>query len=298
MTRFYGRRVRVTLSKPRPAPQSKVGAFFGNLMPNGLEVENLRVRFEVKRSLSSTPNTAVIVITNLAPASRAFVAEQPLVVSLEAGYGDALRRLFVGDVTYAASKPVGPDIETTIQASEGGRAFLHARVNRAFAGGATAIQAIRDAAAAMGLSVSADVEKRADLQQQFQQGVTLAGRVSDELSRLLAPFGLGWSVQDGELQILDENTVLRPNQAILIDQGSGMIGSPDVAPPSKPGQKPTVTLSCLLLPEARPGTKVKIVSRTVTGFHRIKEAAHKGDTHGSGADSWTTAMEVTEAPGR
>ncbi len=298
MTRLYDRRIRVTLSKPRPAPQSKVGAFFGNLMPNGLEVETLRVRFEVKRSLSSTPNTATVVISNLAPASRAFVTEKPLVISLEAGHAGALRRLFVGDVIYAASKPVGPDIETTIQASEGGRAFLHARVNRSFAGGVPAIQAIKDAAAAMGLSVPADVVARIDLQQKFQQGVTLAGRVSDELSRLLAPFGLGWSVQDGELQILDENTVLRPNQAILIDQAAGLIGSPEVAPPSKPGKKPTITLSCMLLPEARPGTQVKIVSRTVNGFHRIKEGTHKGDTHGSGSDSWTTSMEVTEVPAR
>ena len=81
-----------------------------------------------------------------------------------------------------------------------------------------------------------------------------------------------------------------PGEAIRIDQAAGMIGSPDVAPPSKPGKKPTITVRCLLLPEAKPGGLVDIVSRTVTGLHRLRDITHTGDTHG---EDWTTAMEVT-----
>lgn len=290
MTRLYDRRCRVVLAKPRPTPQSKAGAFFGSLLPNGLEVENLRMRFEVKRSLSKSPNTATITISNLAPSSRAMVVEGPQVVSLEAGYPGALRRLFIGDVFYAHSKPVGADVETLIQANDGGRAFAHAHVNRAFAAGAMAITAIQEAAGAMGLAVPRATTQRPALQRQFQQGLALAGKASDELSQLLAPFGLGWSIQDGELQILDELGTA-PGQAIRIDQAAGMFGSPEVSPPSKPGKKPTVSVRCLLLPEAKPGGQVQIVSRTVTGLHRIKEVTHAGDTHGS---DWTTTMEVTE----
>jgi hypothetical protein len=193
-------------------------------------------------------------------------------------------------VTYAASKPSGADIETMIQASEGGRAFKHAHVSRAFAGGTTVLAAIREAALSMGLTVPARVASLPDLQRQFAQGITLAGRVSDELSRLLEPLGLGWSVQDGELQILGERG-LAPGQAILLDQAAGLIGSPEVAPPSKPGKKPTTTLSCLLMPEARPGVELKLASRTANGRYRIAEAGHVGDTHGP---DWTTNMEVTE----
>lgn len=287
--RRFDRRCRVRLARPRPSPQSKLGAFVGQLLPNGLEVEHLRVRFEVKLSLASTPNVATVTISNLAPASRAMVTELPQVMSLEAGHAGYLRRLFAGDVFYGASKPMGADYETTIQAHEGGRAFAFATLNQAFASGTTAITALQAAAAAMGLSVPRRVALRPELDRQFTNGLTLAGKASDQLSLLLEPFGLGWSVQDGELQILDEAGVA-PGEAIRIDQAAGMIGSPDVAPPSKPGKKPTITVRCLLLPEAKPGGLVDIVSRTVTGLHRLRDITHTGDTHG---EDWTTAMEVT-----
>lgn len=292
MTRMYRRRCRVVLAKPRPTPQSKLGAFFGELLPNGLEIEELRVRFEVKRTLTSTPNTATVTISNLAPLSRAQVAERPQVLLLDAGYASDLepRRLFAGDVIFAGSKRADADMETTIQASEGGRAYAHARVLRAFAGGTTALTVLREVAQSMGLAVPAEVAARPELLRQFVHGVTIAGRASDELSRLLAPFGLGWSLQDGELQILDERGVA-PGRAIRIDQAAGLIGSPEVAPPSQPGKKPTITVKCLLLPEARPGGQLDLVSRTVNGLHRIKEVTHTGDTHGG---DWTTSMEVAE----
>jgi hypothetical protein len=281
---------RVTLAKPRPTPTTRLGAFVGELLPNGLEVTDLRVKFEVKRSTSSAPNTALITIYNLAPASRAQVIERPQVVMLEAGYrSTGLRRLFAGDVTYAHSRPAGADIETIIQAADGGRAFAHARVNRAFAGGVTALAALREVASAMGLSVPRSVELRPELGRQFVQGLSLFGSASDAMSRLLAPFGLGWSIQDGELRILDERGV-GPGEALSIDQDAGMIGSPEVNPPSKPKGKPTVSVKCLLLPEAKPGGQVQLVSRTVTGLHKIKEAGHAGDTHGP---EWTTSLEVT-----
>jgi hypothetical protein len=243
---------RVTLAKPRPTPTTRLGAFVGELLPNGLEVTDLRVKFEVKRSTSSAPNTALITIYNLAPASRAQVIERPQVVMLEAGYrSTGLRRLL--------------------------------------AGGVTALAALREVASAMGLSVPRSVELRPELGRQFVQGLSLFGSASDAMSRLLAPFGLGWSIQDGELRILDERGV-GPGEALSIDQDAGMIGSPEVNPPSKPKGKPTVSVKCLLLPEAKPGGQVQLVSRTVTGLHKIKEAGHAGDTHGP---EWTTSLEVT-----
>lgn len=287
MTRFYNRASRLTVWKPRPSPQSSVGAFFEAAIPNAAVIENLRVQFAISKSLGSDPNTCELVVTNLAERTRAEFEEAPLKVILEVGFDGQLEHLFSGDVSWAASVKVGPEWETTLQVRDGGRAHAHARVNRSYDRGTAAITAIREAAKAMGLEVPRAVDRLPELQRQFAAGVAIAGRASDELSRLLAPFDLGWSIQDGTLQILAGADV-RAGQAIVIEEGAGMVGSPAFSPPSKPGARPVLKVSSLLYPQATPGGTIEVRSRRIRGQFKVNQVEHKGDTFGAA----TTEIEA------
>ena len=93
--RKYLRAARLTLVKPRPDPSTGVGSFFGLEPTNALQIDDLRLTFDVKRSLGATPNSCTLTVTNLAERTRDELAVTPLVALLDVGYaGGELRRLF------------------------------------------------------------------------------------------------------------------------------------------------------------------------------------------------------------
>lgn len=271
----YLRTARLTVWTPRPDPTTQLGAFFGAIVPNALVVEDLRIEYSASKDGRSEPNKCQVKVTNLARTSRAEFSTLPKRAQLEVGYAGQLRRLFVGDVTYATHELAGTDWVTTLTIADGSRAYKFARVNRAMAAGTPAIAAIREVAKALGLPLPAAVEQRQDLRRQFAQGVTLLGRASDEMSKLLQPFGLSWSIQDGALAILDAVQV-RPGDAIVLDEAAGLVDSPVLSAPKKPGDKPVLSARCLLYPEVQVGRLLSVRSRTVTGRFRVESVAHEG----------------------
>lgn len=271
----YIRGARLTIWTPRPTPTTPLGAFFGAVAPNALVVENLRITWSVKKDGASKPNTATITVDNLAEASRAEVGRLPKRMALEVGYNGRLRQLWVGDLTYASHDKMGVTWTTTLVGADGTRAFKHALVNRSMVAGTTVLQAVREAAAALGLEVPAAVTTRPDMARQFVNGVSLFGRAAAEMTKLLEPLGLSWSIQDGELAILDAVSV-RPGEALVLDQAAGLIGSPSLGAPDKPGARPTLSARCLTYPEIQPGRLLSVRSRTVNGNFRCESVSHTG----------------------
>lgn len=278
MTRAYNRGSRLTIWRPRPDATSAIGSLTNALVPNAVQVENLRIQFKITKALGSSPNPAEIVITNLAERTRAELAEKPRKLILEVGYDGNLRHLFGGDIHWSKSERVGPDWETTLQVSDGGRAYREARVGRSWAAGTAALAAITECIGAMGFTTPRNVENNPSLQRQFAAGVAIAGRASDELSRLLAPFGLGWSIQDGSLQVLAADEV-QADQALVIDEAAGLIGVPSFSAPTR-GSKATLTLRTILYPQARAGGRIELRSQSIRGRFKLTSVSHEGDTYG------------------
>ena len=294
--RHYNRAWKVTAYRAKPLPPggiTKSLADFFEPLPNGIEITKLRVQFKVEKTLGKEPNSCEVVVTNLAAGTRAELCRNPLIVRVDAGYEDdgGARHLFTGDLKYGSSKQDNVDTTTTLQLSEGSRAFTEARVNRSYKAGASVITALREAAATMGLSLPKNIESSADLNRQFATGIALIGATRDELSRLLTPYGFGWSIQDGRLQVIREGEV-RSDQAFLISQDTGMIDSPEFGAPDKKGKPPTLTIRSLLYPQVTPGVKLDVRSASVNGIFRAERVTHTGDSHG---DDWTTEIEAKQA---
>lgn len=288
MTQYPRTPARVTVWRPRPDPTSTAGEFFAAVTPNAVQIVGARVQFSIKKSLRKHPNPAEIRITNLTPETMAEFKPRPLRIALEAGHAGQLRQLFVGDVHYAQPYRQGPTVELRVQAKDGGRAYQWAQVDRSLAARTSLIDAVREVAAAMGLSLPVSVERHPGLRAAVvAHGLALVGRASDQMSLLLDPLGLGWSIQDGALQVLGPSDV-RPGDAILIDEAAGMIGSPEWSPPTKAGAKPRVTVRVLLFPELAPGRTIEIRSEFVRGRYRIEDVTHTGDTFGP---TWTTEAQ-------
>jgi hypothetical protein len=251
-------------------------------------IRDMRVQFNVEKNIGSEPNKCDITVTNLARTTSTFLTTKPLRVQLAAGHDNVARYLFVGDLRDGRIVEQNTEVDAQLQLGDGDRAFRFGHVNRSYKRGTSVLTALRDAASGMGVQLPRNVERDAQLRKQFSSGVSLYGNAGDELTRLLAPYGYKWSIQNGSLQILADNEA-REDRAWLIDDHAGLIGSPEWSTPTKTGETPKLTVHCALFPELTPGGKVQVASERVNGIFRIEKVTHAGDTDG---EEWSTAIEV------
>lgn len=294
-SRLYKRACSLTVYRTAPVTTGFIGAnpqFFAP-QPNGVQITGLRVQFKIEKSLDSTPNKSEITVSNCAETTRAFLQSKPLIAQLDAGYDGNLRHVFSGDVRFAYSTHEETDWETKLSLGDGDRAYRYARTSRSYKKGASVMTALQEAAGSMGLKLDPSVTASTTLQAQFATGRTLQGPTRDELTRLLAPFGYHWSIQDGRLQILKDQNA-SPTSAYDVSQSTGMIGSPEWTTPEKSGASSRLKVKMLLFPELIPGGTIHVSSEAIEGLFRLNKVEHTGDTHG---DDWMTEVEAVPRTG-
>ena len=302
MTREIDRVYRLTARRaPERIEPGVLDASFFEEFETVTEITQHRIEFKIEKNLGREPNRCDITITNLAQATRDEFVRGYVRVRFEAGYDRTLRLLFTGDVRHASHEKDGTEWLTKLQIGDGARAFSEARAPRkSYQKGTPLTTILRDVARAFGLALPAEVPTSDTLRAQLATGEVLTGYASDELTRLLAPYGYEWSFQNGQLQILRFDQV-RVGVIRVISQDDGMIEAPVIDPPkitapTKAGSRtkpkvPKVTVKHLLYPELTPGEKAQIQSRSLNLTCRIETVTHDGDTHG---DDWITTMEGAE----
>jgi hypothetical protein len=293
--KIFDRICKVTLRRAVPTETER--RFFLQL-PDQVDITELQMQFEIKKTLGKTPNACELKITNLAPRTRTEVEGPPdgLVATIAAGHDGVARHLFTGDVTLAFSEKNGADWITTFKIADGGRAFAQARATpRSYRAGTQVLQVLRDAAQSMGQELPASFATRPELRKQFAGGAVLEGPTRDAMTELLAPLGYLWCTQDGKLVILNDTDATGSSREV--SESTGMIGSPTFERTKggkKKSPKTKMKVASILYPELTPGGLVIVDAREVDGSFRIEEVSHKGDTHGSGDSSWTTEVEAKE----
>ena len=266
------------------------GAFFRDSPLTVLTIDAARVRFRVEKSLDAEPNTAHIDIYNLSEGTRGEFAQRPLAVRLYAGNDGTPKRLFGGDVYWATSRPERPEWVTSIEAGDGQRAIRQAKVRRPYKAGIKASSVIRDIVESMELKVpTLDPSSMFALQQEFASGYTMEGPSHRELGKVLARFGLRWSIQDGRLQILTRRGKSLETP-VVVSRETGLQGSPELGQPKVESDPPTVKFKTQLKPELTPGRAVLLTSRTAKGTYRVDRVRHVGDSHGS---EWYSEVEAS-----
>jgi hypothetical protein len=241
----------------------------------------LRVTFNIVRSRTKEPNTAEISVYNLSQDTRSLFQEKDIPTVLEAGYTDNISQIFGGQLDFAKHKFSGTDWVTTLQASDSGKAFRSQRINTSIKGPIPIGDALRAAAQELGVGLGnlADKISKGSIRgtlTEFANGIVLSGKAEKEFDKILKSMGYSWSIQDGELQLLEPTEVIG-DSAVLLTPGTGMIGSPE------PGEKGFVTVRSLLQPELTPGKKIKIQSKNddINGFYRVEKVTFLGDSSGN-----------------
>ncbi len=250
------------------------------------KIEDLRVSFRVVRTLRKEPNTADISIWNLSEKTRSALQNRGMTILLEAGYQDDLKSLYLGDLSKVSHRHEGPDWISTIQSGDG--LNLDAtRILKSFGKGTAvkdALKGILTELGAAGEQALAAV-RRGDLEgaeEQLINGIALAGPSPEMIQKLAAGAGLEFSIQDGQVQLLDKGKATT-DEAVVLATTTGLIGSP------QPGEKGIVRARSLLNGAIRPAGRVVIDSSLIDGIFRVEKVEHSGDNFGG---DWYTDIEA------
>jgi hypothetical protein len=278
---LFKRKVRLLIAAPLTED-------FASISSQVIEVTDLRVQFKATKTLSKEPNTAEITVTNLSATTRAALPTKGARLILQAGYGENLEQICLGDARFTESRREGPDWLTKFQIGDGERGFLHGRVSESFAAGVPVGEVIKTVGKTLKLDTGNLESIAAGLPGQYVSGYVASGPASKELDRALKAHGYEWSIQDGQIQVLKPGEATT-EEVIELSPDSGLIGSPEMGSPDKKSGKSVLKAKSLLQGGIRPGRRVKIVSAQYNGFFKPVKVEHSGDTAGG---DWYTTIEA------
>ncbi len=243
-------------------------------------IRDSRVSFKVEKTLKPDPNTAEITIYNLTDAQRDHIsAVASPIVRLSAGYEDGTTQIFYGQLIHCTHEINGPDIITTLSTGDGIEEYRKKRIRMSIGPKTKADVVFKALITALGLK-KGNTEKfvtrfKTGVKAQiFLSGAAFSGSASFELTQLCKSAGLSWSIQDGALQIVDQNTATE-KFAIKLTPTTGLVSSPSIS------NKGIATGKCLIIPDMYPGRQIEIDSRFLKGRFRLEKVSFTGDTHGS-----------------
>lgn len=264
----------------------------------GVEITDLHITFDIQKTTKKNPNTNTIKIWNLKKETRAEFEKPDVRCLLYAGYKDegGPKLLFSGGVTYAWSHVEGPDFITEFELGDGTQEMRDTTISVGYAKGIKSTQVVNDVAQKMGLplTIPSNAVERA-----WQNGLSYFGSATGLMDKVTKATGLEWSVQNGNLQVIQQGMVTT-RQGIVLEVDSGLIYSPERMRKAKTGAKKKASakqqydgwkVKSLLMPTISPGDRVQLNSRFVQGIFRVEEIKHQGDSHGG---DWISEMKLID----
>jgi hypothetical protein len=302
-TKLFGRSIKLTIGSPTD-PTVKVQAQFNDSNSTGLDISGFSIQFVVEKSLVATDiNTCAIKIYNLSEASRQQLSGAPfLTVLLEAGYIDGTSQLYFAGARSAWSTREGASYVTHIESADTiARPTGLKQTKKVPVGSATGSiyrtrgakvplsQALNSLVQAMGIGLGNLAQVLNGPPPAGEQisgavipanaitavnGSALLGNSARRMTDICRSAGLEWSVQDGQVQILNIGKALSSVKAIQIDDTTGLINSPSV------DSQGALELTTLLIPGLAPGVLINVKSLFVSGGYRIEKIRYEGNTSG------------------
>lgn len=234
----------------------------------------LTISFNIKRSINSTANTASITVLNLAESTRrkVFLDNYKFMyykgIELRAGYGketETLPLIFKGNIQSAFSMRNGVDYETSIEALDGGFAYVNATSNRQFAKGTTDRQALKALASDL---PHIELGKIGEFGSKLTRGNTISGSTLEYFSTFSED---NFFIDLEKINCLSNNEGFEGNIKV-IDSDCGLLGSPL-------RQEAFLTFEMIFEPRLQIGQFVELKSKTelmFNGTYKVIGIEHSG----------------------
>lgn len=250
-------------------------------------IKDLRVNFEITKSVLSFPNLCKLVIYNPNEDTRAALQKKFTTIVLNVGYEGDVRLLFKGQVRNVSQSKVGVDRQITVYAGDGERDWQNATFNKTFTENITISSAIEEVLKSFKEVTTGVINGLPQVADKLR-GQTLSGSSKDILDEFADEYGFDWSIQDGEVVITPIGSPLEGDEAVLVNVATGMVGSPTL---TEIGADVTTLLNPRLLPNR--AFKIESVNADIQlgnlffrdikktdaeGTYKIQEVTFKGDS--------------------
>lgn len=260
-------------------------------------IRDLRVNFEITKSVLSFPNIARISIYNANQDTLSALQERYSRIVLNAGYEGDVRLLFKGNVRNVFQSKTGPDRVTTIYSGDGEQSWQNATFNKTLSENLSVKSAIEEVLKTFSDINIGTLQGLPDVKDKLR-GQVLSGSSKDIMDNFSEEYGFTWSIQDGEIVITPDEEPLQGDEAILVNVATGMIGSPTV---TEIGVDVTTLLNSRMLPNR--AFKVESVNAEVAigdlffrnikrttgeGLFKIQEVTFRGDSRDG---EWTSSVK-------
>lgn len=261
----------------------------------------LRCTFEVERGDSESNNSATISVYNLSPQSLAVLMQDNCVIDLQAGYEGDLSTIISGTVSRIYTEHDGCDVCTKIDIIDGLTATRDTNVSISYRGSINGKKILADAAASMGCSIVFSPSCTFPAFKNF----SFIGSATTLFHQVCGASGVNFSIQNGIVQVCAANepiTVL----TYKLSTATGLVGRPerlyenastantDNANTSSRKVQNGWKVTFLMNGHIQVNDYVLLESQEASGAFRAAKITTKGDTDGSGEDSWVCVAELLE----
>lgn len=240
---------------------------------NGISIETLRVEFSFEKTSTSEPNNGTVKIYNLNPSNRQSILTGEFKnIKVSVGYNE-LRLIFLGEIIKSTLIREGLDWIIELEVSDGKTDYTKAYANLTLAPGAKIADVMGKLMTTFKETTAGVIDECPD--KPLPRGKVLFGNTRDLLTQVCRNHSLDWSIQDNELIVMAPNKV-KDDQAIVLNQSSGMIGAPE-------GTDNGLKVKCLLNPSLQINGLVRVesINAMYNGNYKIVNLTYQGDTASS-----------------
>lgn len=257
MSRKYLRQVRATFSGG------------GSLI-----VEQLRIEFDVSKSISGVPNEGTVRVFNLNPQNREAVGKEFDKVTLEAGYRETgMDVILKGSIREVFHNRDEVDIISEIAVGDGDQADRTGYVAKTWPRGTKIKDIVEDIYKDGMPGISKGELKGLDDLPPTRRPLTIVGSTRRAMDQLGRSNDFYWSYQNETLEVIPADEFL--NQRAFVSPRTGMIGVPTITDRG-------IIVQALLDPAIRPNRLVEVESETLGmngegGTYRVNSVSYTGD---------------------
>ncbi len=243
-------------------------------------IDNLRVSFDIEKNSNSEPNNGSIFVYNLNEKNRNRISSGEFNKAILAVGYEQPRVIYGGDVLSVVQHREDLDFITELILGDGQKDIEGAMISVTVKSGSTDADIIKECLKTMPNTETEVIElpnKRA-----LPRSKVMNANTRDILTGVAKNQNADWSIQDGALIILPKDKVLSDNEGFVLNQNTGMIGSPQRT-------NDGMEVRCLLNASMQIGGLVRVESiiKEYNGDYKITKLQHKGDIS---TNDWTTII--------
>lgn len=291
----------------------EVGKRDGGLV-KGFVVTDLRVQFEVTKTVYHTPNTANIKVFNLREENEKRLRDEFTDVRMFVGYRGIPgvdkpqeHLLFQGNIRFSYFYRDGLDRIAEIECGDGDKDYQDTTINYTLAKDATEAMVINHLLQQFKGGTTKGRIHGKNLFKPRIRGKVYSGDAREAMHDIARNNDAHWSIQDGKLVMIPVDSTL-PGEAIKVSSDTGLLGAPEV---NDKGITIKTLLDARILPngklwlennelklkklgEQQTGQQRKLngpkePARTdPDGIYKVFAVKHKGDNRGMGSGDWSS----------